>query len=192
MALEHSQPSLSFAEYLLLPDEPRGEVLDGVFTVTPAPNARHQELAGEIFFEIKRWLREHPDAGAVFIAPLDVVLRAERPAVVVQPDILYVAAARQAIVQDAVLGAPDLAVEVVSPSSAGRDAVTKRELYARHGVRELWLVWPQERRVDVLVADQSGVFGEARTLLPAEVLTSDVLPGFTLAVADLFGPEPGP
>lgn len=190
MALEHGHTLLSYADYVDLPDDPRGEVLDGVFVVSPSPTLRHQDLAGEIFFELKSWLRAHPAAGRVFSAPVDVVLRAERPAVVVQPDVLFVLAAGSAVMmKGAIHGAPDLVVEVVSPSSAGRDAITKRDLYARYGTREYWLVWPDEARVDVLVADETGAFGAPRTLDRTAALTSDLLPGFALPLAGLWDQE---
>ena len=191
MALDHGHVPLSYDDYARLPDEPRGEVFEGAFFMTPSPSPRHQDLVGDIFVAIKQWLRRQPDVGRAFVAPLDVVLRAERPATIVQPDVFFVSAARAGIVQDAVRGAPDLVVEVVSPTGAGRDAVTKRALYARHGVRELWLVWPAEMRVDVLLAAEGGDFGEVRTLHPGAALTSDLLPGFTLDLTDLFQPPPG-
>lgn len=186
MALERGQPLLSLDDYLLLPDEPLGEVLDGVFTVTPTPTPRHQLIAGHIHFLLKLWLRDHPDAGFVASAPLDVVLRAERPALILQPDVLFIEATRAAIVQQRIMGAPDLVVEVVSPSSVARDAVTKRDTYAKSGVREYWLVWPNEERVDVFGADGSGGFGQARTLHLGEALASPLLPGLTLDLAEVF------
>jgi Uma2 family endonuclease len=187
MALEQGQRLLSFADYMTLPDEPRGEVLDGVFVVTPSPDSRHQTLAFELAYAIRRWLEAHPEAGRVFVAPLDVVLRSERPAVVVQPDLLFVSAERASIVQKQVHGAPDLVVEVVSPGSAGRDAVSKRDAYVRYGFREFWLVWPEEFRIDVFRGDGPGGFGPASTLGEGEALTSPLLPGFSLPLATLWG-----
>lgn len=186
MALESGHTLLSHADYVNLPDEPRGEVLEGVFVVTPAPTSGHQHLVLEIGFALKAWLRAHPEAGQAFVAPLDVILRAERPAVILQPDVLFVSAARAAIVQDWIRGAPDLVVEIVSPTSASRDAITKHEVYARYGVREYWLVWPAERRVDVFVADAEGAFGPSRTLDAHDELRSEQLPGFSLPLADLW------
>lgn len=187
MALESGQTLLDYADYLLLPDEPRGEVFDGVFIVTPSPLTRHQILAGALYRQLANWLDEHPEVGNAYIAPLDVVLRVTRPAVIVQPDVFFVSAARAAIVETRnVQGAPDLVVEVVSPTSGGRDAVSKHAFYARYGVREYWLVWPEESRIDVFAAASGGSFAPVRTLAPGDDLATDLLPGFALDVARLF------
>lgn len=192
MALESGTPLLSHADYLTLPDEPRGEVLEGVFVVTPAPTTRHQRVVGDLYFAFETWLRANPGVGEAFVAPLDVILRAERPAVVLQPDVVFVSAARAGIVQDWIHGAPDLVVEVVSPSSARRDAISKRDLYARYGIREFWLVWPTERRVDVLTFGEGGKAGPVRTLEAEDRLDTPLMPGLAIPLAGLWGPpEPG-
>ena len=85
----------------------------------------------------------------MYIAPFDVVLSDTD---VVQPDILFVSNERMGIVtEDNIQGAPDLVIEILSPSTAERDRTFKRSLYARHGVREYWLVDPDARSVEVLV-----------------------------------------
>ena len=91
------------------------------------------------------------DLGTVFPAPCDVVLSNTD---VVQPDLLFVSREREHILAggDNVQGAPDLVVEILSPSTAARDRTLKRSLYARHGVREFWLVDPKEGTITVHVA----------------------------------------
>jgi Uma2 family endonuclease len=187
MTLDHGHPLLDYEDYMRLPDEPRGEVIDGVFHVTPSPGRSHQAIVGDLFIDLGMWLRAHPGIGRAYVAPFDVVLKRERPAIIVQPDILFVSAARAAIVDDRnVKGAPDLVVEVASPYSGGRDAVTKLARYAAHGVREYWLLWPEEARIDVFVADEPGRFGPVRTLQPGDMLTTDLLPGLTLVVGNIL------
>lgn len=195
MALERHPALLSYEDFRRLPPESPGEVIHGELVVGPSPVSRHQQVAGTLYRLIAAFLDTAPALGEVYIAPLDVVLRAERPAIVVQPDVFFVAAARAGIVQDFVEGPPDLAVEVVSPGSGRTDAVVKRDLYAAHGVREYWIVWPAEARIDVFVLEPpkgEATYGTPRTFGVGEPLTSALLPGFSLDVARLLQSRPQP
>lgn len=192
MALEHHPVSLSYADFLTLPPETPGEVIEGELIVGPSPFADHQRIAGTLYFLIRGILETQPAIGEAFTAPLDVVLRADAPAIVVQPDLVFVAAANLGIVGKVVVGAPDLVVEVVSPGSERTDAVRKRELYGRFGVREYWLVWPGEERIDVFTLSADGhSYGDPRTVSSGDVLTSAVLPGFELAIDRVFARKQG-
>ena len=192
MALEHGQPLLSFADYQRLPDEPRGEVIEGVFVVTPAPSVRHQRIVLYLVQQIANWLDAHPALGEVLVAPVDVVLRAEVPAVILQPDVMFVAAEHGPLPTTWLDKAPDLIIEVVSPSGATRDGRTKRDLYAHYGARELWLVWPEDGRVDVLHAAAAGRFDAPRALRAGDALSTPLLPGLVLDVARVLDPRRRP
>ena len=107
---------------------------------------------------------------------------------VVQPDLLFVSTERAHLLLGGanVLGAPDLVVEILSPSTAGRDRTLKRALYAKHGVQEYWLVDPDARTVTVLRLDANAfevesIYGEGQTL------TSPMLAGFTADLNEIFG-----
>ena len=121
--------------------------------------------------------------GKVYFAPFDVVLSDTDT---VRPDLLFVSKERLRIItEDNVQGAPDLVVEIRSPSTARQDWTVKRELYARHGVMEYWLVDPEAATVAVLLLDEgelkvAGVYGEGDTL------SSTVMSGFSIALADIF------
>ena len=99
---------------------------------------------------------------------------------VVQPDIIFISNARSHIIAEAnICGAPDLAIEIISPSTERRDRIVKRNLYARHGVGEYWLVDPYAKTITVLLLgagdyDAYAVFGEG------DILTSPTLAGFAL------------
>jgi Uma2 family endonuclease len=104
----------------------------------------------------------------------------------VQPDLVFVAAERLDIVtQRAIEGVPDLVVEVLSPSNWLDDRRTKFALYAEIGVREYWIVDPDERTVEVFSL-QEGRYALRGRFGPDETLRSDLLPGFEVAVGDLF------
>jgi Uma2 family endonuclease len=182
MATENYPFPMSYAEYFELTPEGPGELIDGAYVVSPTPTPRHQHLVGYIFRMLGNHLEDHPEQGVVLVAPMDCVLRAERPGLALQPDVLFLSPEREHLIQQAVMGAPDLAVEVVSPSGARYDAIRKREYYRQFGVREYWLVWPEDERVDVITGD----FAAARTLQAGDMLETPLVPGFALDVARLF------
>lgn len=137
---------LTYDEYVELPnDGKRYEVLDGELAVTPAPTTTHQVVSRDLEFMLHAHTRK-TGAGAVYYAPIDVLLA---PTTIVQPDLVFVAAARRAIVTErAIEGAPDLVVEILSPSTSRQDRVTKAALYARFGVRFYWIVDPTARTLE--------------------------------------------
>src|SRR5207302_4377071 len=106
----------------------------------------HQLVLGNLYFDLRGFVHAH-DLGKVFFAPLDIVLSDVN---VVEPDLLFVARARLAIIDQRCLrAAPDLAVEVLSPSTRRIDLGRKRELYATFGVAEYWIVDPKLEWVEV-------------------------------------------
>jgi Uma2 family endonuclease len=133
-------------DYLGLPDEPRCELLYGRLVVTPAPTARHQHVVARVLHLLLDCADRNGDQALA--SPIDVVL-AEHS--VVQPDVIYVSAARSAIVRERIEGVPDLVVEVLSPGTARRDLGEKLRLYAEAGVAEYWIVDPAHQTFEFLV-----------------------------------------
>ncbi len=142
----------TYRDYLTWPDDVRCELIDGeVLMMTPAPQLTHQNVTGEIFFQAKSALRGKPCQA--LIAPIDVRLPRhgeadEETDVVVQPDVMVVCDPGK-LDRRGVRGAPDWVVEVLSPSTAGRDHIQKRRIYENHGVREYWLVHPIDRLLTI-------------------------------------------
>ena len=135
-----SQPERIVLTYQDLQDLPedrnRYEIFEGELEVTAAPTPRHQTVVRRLLVLLDGYISAH-DLGEVFDAPLDVKLS---DISVVEPDLVYVAKARQEIIGERFIeGPPDLVVEVLSPSTASRDRRAKRGLYARHGVPHYWL-----------------------------------------------------
>ncbi len=177
---------LTYADYALLPDDGRRhEIIDGEEVVSPAPITKHQRVVLELAFLLKQHVREH-SLGEVFVAPFDVVLSEHD---IVQPDVLFVSDARLHLVDEINLkGAPDLVCEVLSESTRRTDLLRKRDLYARSGVAEYWVLDPVIDQVQVFRPAASGYERAAELYAEAgDALATPLLPGLALPVADLFG-----
>lgn len=173
---------LTYQDYVLLPDDgKRYEILDGDLYVTPSPTARHQEVSFNLALALGQYVRAQ-GIGKIFTAPLDVVLADDS---IAQPDILFIAKERLGIVQDVVHGAPDLLIEILSPGTRERDRTLKRHLYARHGVRELWLVDPDDRTVAIFRLDPSSET-PPRIFTAQDTISSDVLPSLHLPLESIW------
>ena len=181
-----STTKLTYEDFLLFPDDgKRHELIDGEHFVTPSPDVRHQRVLRHLSSWLDRFAAEH-GLGEVFFAPLDVLLSEHD---VVEPDLLFVATDRSAIVTPAnVRGAPNLVLEVLSPASRGRDEVLKRALYERTGVDEYWLVDPEAETVKVFRRQGDR---HARPMLLAvhegDVLATPELPGIEIPLQAIFG-----
>ncbi len=143
----------TYGEYLTWPEGNYAELINGTAYVRepPAPSRFHQELVGEIYLQVR--LALDGKELAVYVAPFDVRLpvdgeRDELIDTVVQPDVLVVGDLRK-LDERGMRGAPDWVAEVLSPSTASHDKVTKLPVYERAGVREVWLVDPIERTLDI-------------------------------------------
>ena len=186
MRPEHRGVKLTYDDFLLFPDDgKRHELIDGEHYVTPSPNVKHQAISGNLHGLLWTYLREHP-IGRVFHAPLDVVFSDFD---VVEPDLLYVSKARQAdiLTTQHVQGAPDLVVEVGSPSTRKRDATIKWRLYERGGVAEYWMVDPDMDTITIY-RRAGGKYERAAELAldNGDTLTSPVFPGLGVPLSEIF------
>lgn len=173
-------------EYFSGPEDVRKrELVWGVVREPPAPFFRHQRVSTRLTALLDAHVREH-ELGTVLAAPMDVVLDDEK-ALVVQPDVMFISRAREAIIRDFIQGAPDLVIEVVSPGTEWYDRSTKQEWYATYGVCEYWVVDPE--RQEVMVRTFGAQDEAARTFGRSEPLRSAVLPRFAHTVAEVLAKE---
>jgi Uma2 family endonuclease len=182
-----SAPSvkLTYDDFVLFPDDgKRHELIDGEHYVTPSPNLRHQTISRRLLVEIAKHLEIHP-VGRVWTAPLDVVLSKHD---VVEPDLIYVSHARGAILtKQNIQGAPDLAVEILSPGTRKTDEVTKRRAYERWGIGEYWVVDPELDSVKVYRSCGGKFMKIAEPSAEADdVLTTPLLPDLEIQLQALF------
>jgi Uma2 family endonuclease len=176
---------LTFRDYLLIPEDgQRHELIGGEHYVTPAPTSKHQFTVVNLLRVLSTFVRER-QLGRVVVSPFDVVFSYED---VVEPDLLYVARERQGVIGEKnAHGAPDLAVEVLSPGSRRRDLVLKRNLYERSGVGEYWIVDPLRQTVQVFRAELAGLRRVAVLSAAAgDTLESPLFPGLSFPVAEIF------
>jgi Uma2 family endonuclease len=176
-------PRLTYDEFRQLPDDgKRYELIHGEVHLTPAPNTRHQWTLHNLDMSLGVHVQTEK-LGEVWVAPLDVRVSEDTA---VQRDLIYVSNARAEIIrEDYIAGAPDLVVEILSPSKAAHDRATKLRLYAQAGVPEVWYIEPKAKTVELLklrgnrfVVDS--VFGGD------QVLKSDLFPGWELPLDKLF------
>ena len=177
---------LTYDDFLRFPDDGRRhELIDGEHHVTPSPSLRHQRVSRDLLYALHGHCRATAQA-EVFVAPLDVILSRHD---VVEPDLLVVLADQPGLLAGIhVRGAPAIVVEILSPGTRARDEAVKRRLYERVGVREYWLVDPDEDTIRVAARSAAGGFAVDRDLSAAadDTLTSPLLPGFRLVLRDLF------
>jgi len=171
-----------YGDYRQWPDGERFELIDGVaYLMAPAPTTDHQTLVVELAFQVRAALEGTPCR--ILLSPIDVLLaRAgesdDEVDTVLQPDVLVVCDTAK-IVMRGVRGAPDWAVEVLSPSSASHDQTVKLAAYERAGVREYWLVHPTDRVLTVYRLGAEGYGKPAIQELAGETAVA-ALPGVTV------------
>ena len=172
----------TYEDYCNAPEDKRYELHDGDLILVPSPKEQHQTTALDLATELKMFTRRAGN-GHVYIAPFDIVFSNHD---VVQPDVIFVSNERSGIITaDNIQGAPDLVVEVLSPSTAHRDRTFKRSLYARHGVREFWLVDTDAHTIEVLLLGPNG-YSVAAVYTAGQTLTSPTLTDFALNIDDIF------
>ncbi|HEY9069270.1 MAG TPA: Uma2 family endonuclease [Candidatus Ozemobacteraceae bacterium] len=185
----NSITTYTYGDYLNWPEDKRWEIIDGEpFNMTPAPTTLHQVVSGNLFGLLWTFLQEKPCK--VFHATFDVRLPKDNEAdenvkTVVQPDIVIVCDEKK-IDERGMRGAPDIVVEILSPSTASRDHILKRRLYERHGVKEYWLIDPTNRIMHVYRANAAGTFEGFEPLDDQAVLETPILPGLSIRLADVF------
>jgi Uma2 family endonuclease len=180
-----SSVKFTYEDFLSFPDDGRRhELIDGDHYVTPSPNTKHQIIVLNLATALQTHLRVHR-AGAVFVAPFDVVFT---DLDVVEPDLLYISRERADILTaQHVRGVPDLVVEILSPGTRRTDEVIKRKLYERVGVPEYWVIDPELETVKIYRRTDHGFARVAElSVEAADALTTPILPDFSVLLAEIF------
>lgn len=183
MSTQPQPRSFTYRDYLDTPDDVRYQLIEGDLVREPAPTTTHQTILVNLAVLLAPFVKSN-GLGRVFTAPTDVYLSDTN---VVQPDVLFVSAARAHLITERdVHGAPDLVIEIASPSTERRDRQVKREIYARHGVSEYWLVHPLDRTVETFRLE-NGRFAAAGSYRGTDAFTTPLLPGLRIEPDAVFG-----
>ena len=159
------------------------ELVFGVLRVADAPTPRHQQVVAALFVALHRHVYER-GLGKVWLSPLDVVLD-ERKALIVQPDLLFISNERQWIVQDRVRGAPDLAIEVLSPNPRIGQTSERVAWCAEYGIRECWLIHQDRREVTVIEFAHRRIRNQ-QVFREYDPIRSSVLPDFSETLGEMI------
>ncbi len=178
----------TYADYYQWKFEERVELIKGViFKMSPAPSRAHQEISGNLHISIGVFLKNKPCK--VYAAPFDVRLPRKSKddkdiITVVQPDICVVCDTNK-LDEKGCLGAPDLIVEVLSPGNNKKEIRNKFDVYEEAGVKEYWIVDPVYQTVQINKLE-NGKYVPMRALSVGDIATSEIMPGFSLDIEELF------
>ncbi|MFN8577071.1 MAG: Uma2 family endonuclease [Candidatus Sericytochromatia bacterium] len=179
--------NLTYDDYLKIDDDKQYQLIEGVLILNPAPSSRHQKIVSNLSYFMSNFVR-NSKLGEIYFAPYDVILDKNT---VVQPDILFISNENIVNIKErGFFGTPDLVIEIISPSSLKRDIEDKRLIYQKFGIKEYWLVFPNEKAVEVLelVDSTYTVYDHAYTedIDKEQKVKSKVLAGFEIDLKDIF------
>jgi len=180
----------TYEDYLRFDFEHMVELIKGrLYKMSSAPHPRHQEVS----VKLTRFIDLYLDGKAcqLFHAPFDVILPIENKkkvhaaSTVVQPD-LCVICDRSKITDQGCIGAPDLVIEILSPSTAKKDMTDKYEIYEEAGVKEYWIVSSKDNYVQVFVL-QDGQYGRPQVFIDKETVSPLMFPDLEIDLSKVFG-----
>ena len=184
MALPETIQRYTYADYYAWDDNERWELIDGVpYSMSPAPLTAHQRISSNLHYQLYDFLKGKPCQ--LFTAPFDVRLNAlgDDDDDVFQPDLVIICD-RTKIDDKGCNGAPDMVIEILSPSTAMRDKVLKFNKYQRAGVREYWIVDPNSKTVQVFILDNGRYI--AKSYGETDTISVCALEGCEISLPDVF------
>lgn len=173
---------LSVNYYKILPEGAPYQLIEGELIMTPAPNPRHQMILGKIYRYLAEFVEERK-IGIVLLTPIDVYIDDENA---FQPDLILIVNERKEIIKnDGIYGAPDLVIEILSPSTARYDIREKFRIYEKYGVKEYWIVDPEISSIEIYTKDREHFSLITRAEGKGEI-ESVLLKGFRLTLDEIF------
>ncbi len=192
MPVPNEKTYYTYADYLSFEGDERMEIINGEIVMMASPLTIHQRISTELSRQLANFLVEKPCQ--VFSAPLDVRLfekAGDNPRnvdTVVQPDILIVCD-KNKIDDKGIKGAPDLVIEILSPSTQGHDCFIKLNLYQQAGVREYWIADPETKTVKVFLLDDEGIYRTAKAYNRTDTVKVNILNGCFIELSKVFPEE---
>ena len=153
----------TYKDYLTFPGDERIEIIEGEIFAMGSPSVIHQSLITNLLFEIQSYIKANKGPCKVFTAPFDVILKNDNEEVeecsnIVIPDISVICDKNKLSDGKKCVGSPDMIVEIISPSNAGHDYVTKLNLYQKYKVKEYWIIDPRVKKIFVYFLDENGFY----------------------------------
>jgi len=179
----------SYKDYITWPSEERWEIIDGVpFNMSPAPTRKHQKISGELFTSIHNYLRGK--TCEVYSAPFDVRLNINHESDdditnIVQPDISVICDSSK-LDDKGCNGSPDFIIEIVSPSTLKKDLKEKFYLYERAGVKEYWIVYPDEKTIVSYTLNENNKFGRPEVYSEEDNIKVGIFESLEINLNDIF------
>ncbi|RJQ24722.1 MAG: Uma2 family endonuclease [Peptococcaceae bacterium] len=172
----------TYADYALLPEGAPYQLIGGKLVMTPAPTTYHQIISMRLEVKLANFVAEK-DLGIILYAPVDVYFEEKET---YQPDIVFIARDRLHIIEPAkIKGAPDLVVEILSPSTGYYDLKKKARTYARHGVKEYWVVDPEDKSIEVYMGEE-GKFVLNQRVEEEGKIESIIIDGLEMETKEIF------
>jgi len=189
MPLPQEERKYTYADYLTWPEDERWEIIDGIAYMQAAPSPIHQEISGGIFAQLHNYLSGKPCR--VYHAPFCVKLtngdekKNDDINKVVEPDITIVCD-KSKIDEKGCNGAPDMIVEIMSPSSIKQDRFIKFNKYEKAGVKEYWIVEPEGKIVSVFVLQENQRYGRPEIYTEEDKIKVSIFPDLTIDLGVVF------
>lgn len=180
--MQTTEEKHTYEDYAALPEGAPYELIDGTLVMTPSPTPYHQIVQSNLEFVLQQFVRSHR-VGLVLSAPIDVYLSDTDT---FQPDLIYIAEERLGIIgEQKIEAAPDLVMEVLSPSTGYYDLTKKKHTCETAGVEEYWIVDPNMKTAEIHANTAEGFTASAQAREQGRV-ASKLLDGFSIDLDDLF------
>jgi Uma2 family endonuclease len=189
LPLRKEEQRFTYGDYLEWPDNERRELIHGVpYDMSPAPSRTHQRILGALHLQLGDYFRGRECE--VYLAPFDVRLpqgneEEAQISTVVQPDMVIVCDSSK-LDERGCKGAPDLAIEIMSPHTARKDMREKLSLYEEVGVKEYWVVDPSEEIFMVFTLSSSGQYGKPNVYAAEDAIKTEIFPDLSVNLKEVF------
>ena len=183
MLIAEKKKKYTERDYSLLEEGAPFQLIGNDLIMSPAPSLLHQLILGEFYDALKAHVKQQDPNGLVVLSPIDIYLNDGN---IYQPDMIYISESRKSeVVKERIEGAPDLVIEILSPSNAYYDLRLKKDIYEKYGVKEYIIVDPIQQNAEVHLL-QNGAFILKQKANKAEKLNSVMLSGLVFDLAKIF------